>query len=333
VNRKILLERRRRRWLLAAPAMLLAGLLIIAGISSVQAAAGVINACKDNRTGAVTLVPNLLITSTTCPTGWTAVNWNVDGPPGPIGPAGPVGPQGFKGDTGPIGPAGPMGPAGPTGPIGPQGPKGDPADTPALQTQVNSLQTQVTNLQTTVTALQSVVNTLATTSPPIINSFTASPAIITSGSSATFSATFSGNGVHGVIDQGIGPIASGGSVIASPALTGTRTFNLTVTDSVGRTASAFVNVTVVFPPVITSFVALPTTVRAGVLTPVTLTATFTGGVPSVMLVSADGQALVGGTIDSGVSAVVAPTSTTSYLLTVTNAAGTSVIAQVTVTAT
>ena len=64
-----------------------------------------------------------------CPAGWTAISWNVQGPPGATGPAGPAGAKGDTGATGPTGPPGPAGPAGPSGPTGPQGPPG-PATTP-----------------------------------------------------------------------------------------------------------------------------------------------------------------------------------------------------------
>jgi collagen type I alpha len=128
-------------------------------------ASNVIHGCYSNTAvhGSHALV--LQDTGTACPTGWTAISWNVQGPPGATGPAGPAGPTGAKGDTGatglagpagatgakgdtgatglagpagpagakgdtgatgPAGSAGPTGPAGPAGPTGPAGPQGPP---------------------------------------------------------------------------------------------------------------------------------------------------------------------------------------------------------------
>lgn len=63
----------------------------------------------------------------TCPKGYKAVQWSVQGPPGEPGSPGQpgaAGEQGPAGATGPAGPKGDAGPAGSQGPAGPQGPAG-----------------------------------------------------------------------------------------------------------------------------------------------------------------------------------------------------------------
>jgi hypothetical protein len=120
-------------------------------------ASGHINACVNNTTGMVRLVPSQLPApfNTTCNTTTTSpvllespLQWNQVGPAGPqgvqgakgdkgdkgdtgaagaAGQPGPQGPQGLKGDTGAAGatgPAGPIGPNGAAGAVGPQGPAG-----------------------------------------------------------------------------------------------------------------------------------------------------------------------------------------------------------------
>ena len=76
------------------------------------------------------------------------------------------------------------------------------------------------------------------------------PASITPGQTATLAASFS-NGI-GIVDQGIGPVLSGSSIIVSPS--GTTTYTLTVLDAsahaVTRTATVTVGATG-GPPVVT----------------------------------------------------------------------------------
>ncbi len=72
-----------------------------------QAGSGVINACEDTSSRALSIAP--------CSTSQTALQWNVEGPQGPAGAAGAQGPQG---------PQGPQGLQGPQGTAGPQGPSG-----------------------------------------------------------------------------------------------------------------------------------------------------------------------------------------------------------------
>ena len=75
---------------------------------------------------------------------------------------------------------------------------------------------------------------------PSIQSFTATPNSITAGQTSTLAATYS-NG-SGNIDQGVGPIASGGTVPVAP--TATTTYTLTVTGVLGLTATATATITV-----------------------------------------------------------------------------------------
>jgi hypothetical protein len=82
---------------------------------------------------------------------------------------------------------------------------------------------------------------------PSIQSFTASPATIGAGQTATLAATFS-NGT-GSIDQGVGPIASGATATVSPSAT--TTYTLTVSDGQGHSVTQTATVTVSNLPVVT----------------------------------------------------------------------------------
>lgn len=100
-----------------------------------------IHACVHDRIGVV----KIATPDESCPSGWTALDWNFRGRPGTSGTAGPPGPQGQTGEpgaagsaglagnqgqsgsdggAGPTGPAGVSGPAGPAGPQGSEGPAG-----------------------------------------------------------------------------------------------------------------------------------------------------------------------------------------------------------------
>jgi hypothetical protein len=112
-----------RRAVVVGGVAALAG-VIVGGPAGAIAATGVITACVSPLTGALVIVPNQVLTTTTCLAGFTPLSWNVQGPSGPAGPAGATGPQGPKGDTGAVGPTGPQGAKGDIGPTGPQGPSG-----------------------------------------------------------------------------------------------------------------------------------------------------------------------------------------------------------------
>lgn len=87
---------------------------------------------------------------------------------------------------------------------------------------------------TTVTATAAV----AVDAVPVISSFTATPATITGGGSATLAATFAGG--TGRINPGNLAIVSGGSVNVSP--TADQTYTLTVTNAAGGTTTATASV-------------------------------------------------------------------------------------------
>ncbi|MFP5250245.1 MAG: hypothetical protein ACLGP3_10510 [Acidobacteriota bacterium] len=141
---------------------------------------------------------------------------------------------------------------------------------------------------------------------PAIASFSANPATIAPGSSASLTAVFS-NG-SGVITPGNLAITSGASVSVSP--TATTTYTLTVTGSTGSPATSTTTVTV--SPKITSFTASPTEIEAG--SSATLTAVFAGG---------SGVITPGNiSVTSGVAVSVSPAATTTYTLTVTGSSGT-----------
>src|SRR5207302_772340 len=86
----------------------------------------------------------------------------------------------------------------------------------------------------------------ANSSAASIESFTASPESIAPGETATLTASFS-NG-NGTIDQGIGPIGSGATVLVAP--TSNSVYTLVVVDSMGRavTQTAYVTWTIDLTP-------------------------------------------------------------------------------------
>jgi len=156
---------------------------------------------------------------------------------------------------------------------------------------------------------------------PTIQSFGASPAAITAGSSTTLSWTTTGSTSVLISPGNYGSTAATGSVSLSPATT--TTYTLTATNSTGS-ATAIATVTVVPPtlPNISSFTASPTGITLGGISTLSwstqgaATLTITPGTYSTT--SATG------------STNVSPEATTTYVLTATNAAG-SVTATATVT--
>jgi Collagen triple helix repeat (20 copies) len=81
---------------------------------------GTFNVCWDNSKGTV----RRILSTGSCRTGESKVQWYSAGSPGGIGPQGPKGDLGQVGPTGPTGPAGPKGDTGATGADGPQGETG-----------------------------------------------------------------------------------------------------------------------------------------------------------------------------------------------------------------
>jgi hypothetical protein len=146
--------------------------------------------------------------------------------------------------------------------------------------------------------------------PPSITSFAAAKPDVTVGDTTTLTAVFT-EGV-GLVDNGVGAVASGTPVTVKPSAT--TTYTLTVTNSQGTMVTRTATVTVEPVASIIQFVANPDHVVAGGNVP--LAATFTGGkgvIPPGDL-----------PITSGTQVVVTPAATTTYTLTVTNPAGAAV---------
>lgn len=156
---------------------------------------------------------------------------------------------------------------------------------------------------------------------PTITSFTAARSTVTAGTGTTLTAVFSGG--TGSVSNGVGAISSG--VPLSTGNLGTSTtFLLTVTNKAGTAVTRAVTVGVVGAPRIVSFTANPNILAPG--EKATLTAVFENGAGSV------DQGI--GTITSGVGVgTMTISTTTTYRLTVTNAALDSVTADLTVTIT
>jgi hypothetical protein len=172
----------------------------------------------------------------------------------------------------------------------------------------------------TVTATTEVIVTGAAPTPtptglPVINSFLASPSIISLGDSAGLSWNVS-NATSVSINNGVGGVALSGSTIVSPATT--TTYTLTATNADGSlTAAAIVQVSgVPSPPsglpVVNYFTVNPPIISGGGSTVLSWDVSYATTV----------------TIDNGVGAVassgsmpVAPAGTTDYTLTATNAYG------------
>jgi hypothetical protein len=172
----------------------------------------------------------------------------------------------------------------------------------------------VTNL---AGALVTQTATITVIPAPTITSFTANPATITAGASTSLTGVFA-NGT-GVITPGNLPATSGTAVSVSPATT--TIYTLTVTPTSGTAITQTVTVTVVPPPTITSFTANPATITAGAST--NLTGVFPEGTGLITPGNLPAT--------SGTAVSVSPAATTTYTLTVTNAAGTPITQTVTVT--
>jgi len=151
---------------------------------------------------------------------------------------------------------------------------------------------------------------------PSITSFAAAPSAITGGQSATRSCTVTG-ATSISISPGIGAV-TGSSAVVNPAVT--TSYTLTATNTSG-TATASATLTVVAPPVITSFAAAPATIANGQGTMLTWVVT---GASALSLDQGVGAV-------TGTSRNIAPTANTTYKLTATNSLGSAVIATTTVT--
>ena len=150
---------------------------------------------------------------------------------------------------------------------------------------------------------------------PSITNFTSAKTSIMAGESIQLIAIFSNGDAN--IDNGVGPINSNAAKSITPETT--STYTLTVTNSEGISVTAQVTIEVI-PPEIISFTASNTEVTAGEA--VNLTAIFANGEGSIDV--------DGGSINSGGSKVVNPDTTTTYTLTVENAAGVKVKSTITI---
>ena len=151
---------------------------------------------------------------------------------------------------------------------------------------------------------------------PVISAFIVDATLITAGTSTNLNPDFN-NGV-GVVDNGIGSVTSGATISVNP--TSTTTYTLMVSNNTGVTVTDEVTVTVVPPPAITSFTTDISSIAVG--ESANLNAVFTGGSGSIDNTVGD--------VTSSTPVSVSPVSTTGYILTVTNAAGTAVTEMVTV---
>jgi uncharacterized delta-60 repeat protein len=140
---------------------------------------------------------------------------------------------------------------------------------------------------------------------PTITSFSASPATIGPGATATLTGVFPSG--TGVITPGPLQAPSGTGVQVTP--TATTTYTLTVTSAEGGTATKTTTVTVntTSDPTITSFIANPSAIPLGGSS--TLTGVFSNG--TGMITPGNLPAT------SGIGVPVRPTTTTPYTLTVT----------------
>jgi hypothetical protein len=164
--------------------------------------------------------------------------------------------------------------------------------------------------------------TVNAASTPTITSFVASSTTIAAGASSSLTGVFADG--TGMITPGNIPVTSGTAVSVSPART--TTYTLTVTPTIGAAIAQAVIVTVtasVPAPTITSFVASPAKITAGVSS--SLTGVFANGTGVIT----PGNI----TVTSGIAVSVSPTTTTTYTLTVTPSSGTAVTQTVTVTVT
>jgi predicted heme/steroid binding protein len=162
-------------------------------------------------------------------------------------------------------------------------------------------------------------STTRTGPPALINGFGANPSTIEAGSSSSLMPVF--NGGSGVITPGNIAATSETTVGVSPATT--TTYTLTVTPTGGGTAATQETTITVDPvPRISSFTALPATIAPGINS--SLAPDFTGGTGVIT----PGNI----TVTSGTQVSVSPTTTTTYILTVTPPVGAvNATAQTTVT--
>jgi hypothetical protein len=154
------------------------------------------------------------------------------------------------------------------------------------------------------------------TQPPAISSFGAGPPTIAAGESSTLRWSVVGATTVS-IDQGIGNVALSGERVVMPSATTVYTLTATNASGISATATAQVIVTgapspPASVPVVNSFTASPPSISAGG------SATLSWNVSNATSVTIDPGL---GTFASSGSTLVSPVATTTYILTATNAAG------------
>ncbi|MGB8031887.1 MAG: hypothetical protein WCF30_19720 [Terracidiphilus sp.] len=165
--------------------------------------------------------------------------------------------------------------------------------------------------------------TLKQVAAPAISSFSASPASIIAGSTTTLNWATSGATSVAITPGTFASTLASGSVVLSP--TATTTYTLTATNTTGSvTATLVVTVTQPTLPTISSFTASPTSITLGGISTLSWT---TSGATTLNIAPGN----LASTSASG-NVNVSPETTTTYVLTATNAAG-SVTASATVTLT
>jgi len=165
--------------------------------------------------------------------------------------------------------------------------------------------------------------TLKQVAAPTISSFSASPASILNGSTTTLSWTTAGATSVAITPGTFASTSLTGSVVLSP--TATTTYTLTATNTTGSvTATLVVTVNQPTLPTVSSFTASPTSITLGGIS--TLSWTTSGATTLNIAPGSLASTSATGTVN------VSPETTTTYVLTATNAAG-SVTASVTVTLT
>lgn len=186
--------------------------------------------------------------------------------------------------------------------------------TPGAHTIYFSVQDQNGNWSNEVASTLTIAASAPpTTLPPIVNSFYTTPGTIPAGNPATLNWNVS-NATSIMIDSGIGPVASVGSIPIFPVTS--SIYTITATNSLGSVMAATqVIVISSLPPdmpVINSFFASPAVVLKGNST------TLSWSVSNASTVQID-QGI--GTVTANGIKTVTPTTSTAYTLTATNPSG------------
>jgi len=187
----------------------------------------------------------------------------------------------------------------------------------------------VTNQAGSTAPKTAIINVVAA---PGITSFTPGANIVTNGSSTTLTAVFSG-GTGSINPGGIGVSVSPASVAVFP--NANTTYTLTINGANGSTATANTTVQAVPPPIFTggSFTGSPSIVTANNNTNVTLNIpTFTVNTTDVVTNKVKGNVINATPAEGSTLTVPSVNTTTTFILTETNQAGTSISAPFTVTA-